>query len=96
VEETGVNGSGGERRRAAARRPHGGDFIVFWDESQTTRARLLFICSKISEVIFKLELLLIVLELISSCSILKPLLMRYYQQRFETRTAADKMNTYQQ
>jgi hypothetical protein len=58
------------------RRPHDGDFRAFWDESQTTRGGLLFIGSKISEVVLKLEPLLIVLELISSSSSLKSLLMK--------------------
>jgi hypothetical protein len=58
------------------RRPHDGDFRVFWDESQMTRGGLLFIGSKISEVVLKLEPLLIVLELISSSSSLKSLLMK--------------------
>jgi hypothetical protein len=47
------SGSGGHRRRVAAsraatRRPHGGHFRIFWEESQMTRGRLLFIGSKIS------------------------------------------------
>jgi hypothetical protein len=78
------SGGGGDWRRrwrrrlalrAAERRPHGGDFRVFLDESQTTRCGLLFIGSKILEADLKLELLLIVLKLIISSSTLKPLLM---------------------
>jgi hypothetical protein len=49
--------------------------LEFWDESQITRDRLLFIGSKISEAAPKLESLLIVLELIRSGSSLKPLLI---------------------
>jgi hypothetical protein len=45
AEETGVDGSGGDWRRMTAyravmRRPRGGDFRVFWDESQITRGGL--------------------------------------------------------
>jgi hypothetical protein len=54
------------------RRLCGRDFRV---ESQTTLGNQLFIGSKISEAILKLESLLIVLELINSGSSLKPLLM---------------------
>jgi hypothetical protein len=56
VKETGVDGTGGDR-------------CSFLDESQTTQNELLFIGSKISEVI------LIVLKLISNSSSLKLLLM---------------------
>jgi hypothetical protein len=55
------------------RRLCGRDFRV---ESQTTRGKQLFISSKISEAILKLESLLIVLELINRGSSLKPLLMK--------------------
>jgi hypothetical protein len=45
-------------------------------KSEMTRARLLFIGSKLLEAVLELELPLIVLELISSGSSLKPLLMK--------------------
>jgi hypothetical protein len=58
-EETGVNGGGGDR--------HGEWWTLefFWDESQTTRGGQLFIGSKISKAVLKLEPPLIILELIS-------------------------------
>jgi hypothetical protein len=55
------------------RRPHDGDFRVFWDESKMTRDGQLFIGSKILKSVLKLEPLLIVLKLISIGSSLKPL-----------------------
>jgi hypothetical protein len=45
----------------AARRQHDKDFRVFLDKSQITRMGLIFIGSKISEAVLKLEPLLIVL-----------------------------------
>jgi hypothetical protein len=54
---------------------HGGNLESFRMKSKMTRAGLLFIGSKLSAVILKLEPMLIVLELISSGSDLKQLLM---------------------
>jgi hypothetical protein len=58
------------------RRPHDGDFRVFWDESKMTRDGQLFIGSKILKAILKLESLLIVLKLTNNSSGLKLLLMK--------------------
>jgi hypothetical protein len=71
VEETGVERWHRERRRGD---PTAGTLEVF-GLKDGTRGGLLFIISKILEVILKLESLLIVLELISSGSSLKLLLM---------------------
>jgi hypothetical protein len=76
AEEISVDDGGGDRHRERWRGDHTARTLeFFWDESQTTRGGLLFVGSKISEAVLKLEPLLIVLKLISSGSSLKPLLM---------------------
>jgi hypothetical protein len=63
VEEISVDGGGGDCHREQRRGDRvAGTLEFFGDEKQTTRGRLLFIGSKISESILKLEPLLIVLE----------------------------------
>jgi hypothetical protein len=57
-------------------RAHGGDLECFGMKNETGRGGLLFIGSKLLEMVLKLELLLIVLKLISIDSDLKPLLMK--------------------
>jgi hypothetical protein len=53
-----------------------GDLESFGTKSEMTWGELLFIGSKLSTTVCKIEPLLIVLELISSGSSLKPLLMK--------------------
>jgi hypothetical protein len=74
-EETGsssINGGRGDRRS----RERGEDLESFGMKSETTWGGLLFIGSKLSATILKLEPFLIVLELISNSFDLKPLLMK--------------------
>jgi hypothetical protein len=65
-------------------------------KNETTQGGLLFIGLKLSAPVYKLEPLLIVLELINSGSGLKLLLMKVLSVAVQTRTTTDKLNTYQQ
>jgi hypothetical protein len=60
----------------AEERACGGDLESFRMKSETSQSGLLFIGSKLSATVCKREVLLIVLELISSGSSLKPVLMK--------------------
>jgi hypothetical protein len=55
---------------------YGGDLEIFGIKSETTWGGLLFIGSKLSEAVLKLEPPLMILEFINSGSVLKLLLMK--------------------